>query len=181
VKATTFRADRKGDLWFLCWQASLGMWKLKMLFIEILALGARRALSLGAEMKYFFWTSVCFLVTWGALNLPGLLKYQKMWVKSLWEQDSISKNPFVSQKQSTWSHPASCQSCHPSPPRAGPRLAQVPPSAISPQRHEKAFPPWTHSLREFVWILEMSLVGCLNPDESILQILASTNSLFCDF
>lgn len=38
---------------------------------------------------------------WGELNFPGLLKYQKMWVKSLWEQDSISKNPFVSQKLST--------------------------------------------------------------------------------
>lgn len=71
-----------------------------MFFIEILALRAR-TLSLGVEMKYFFWTSVCFLVMWGALNLLGLLKYQKMWVKSLWEQDSISKNPSVSQKWST--------------------------------------------------------------------------------
>lgn len=31
-----------------------------------------------------------------------------------------------------------------------------------------------------IQILEMSRVGCLNLD-SILQIVASTNSLFCDF
>lgn len=80
---------------------------------------------------------------WGELNLPGLLKYQKMWVKSLWEQDSISKNPFVLKKRSiakpgaTWLpvspavHHLQCRTT----PSSGPLYA------ISAQRHEKAFPP----------------------------------------
>lgn len=32
-----------------------------------------------------------------------------------------------------------------------------------------------------IQILEMSRVGCLNLDSSVLQIVASTNSLICDF
>lgn len=83
--------------------------------------GSQKTFFSGAEMKYSFWTSVCFLVTWGELNLSRILKYWKMWTKSLWERDSISKNPFlfVLQRQSTanpGSHLASGQSCCPPPP-----------------------------------------------------------------
>lgn len=157
--------------------------KVKNFFIEILALGARRTLSLGVEMKYFFWTSVCFLVMWGALNLPGLLK--KCGLKASGNKIQFLKILLCHRSPLLLSlePPSFLSILRQSPSRAGPRLApsSSPPSAIRPQRHEKAFPPWTHSLWEFVRILEMSLAACLNPDESILQILVSTNSLFCDF
>lgn len=150
------------------------MWKLTIFFFLLRSwawecLGARGKVSLGAEMKYFFWTSVCFLVRWGEqLHLPGLptLKHRKMWARSLWEQSSISKNPFVSQRQVyywTWSYTTPVSpAVHHSTARAGPRLCQVPHFAISTQRHKKAFSTWTYSLWEFGSILKMSWVGCLN-------------------
>lgn len=52
-----------------------------ILFFEILGLGVpgnqRNYFSGSKNAILFFWTSVCFSVTWGEQNLPGLLKHRR--------------------------------------------------------------------------------------------------------
>lgn len=67
----------------------------KILFLRSWAwecLGTRGTISLGAKMQYFFFfgTSVCFSVTWGEQNLPGLLKHRRCG-----QEAAVNKVPFL--------------------------------------------------------------------------------------
>lgn len=79
-------------------------------------------------------------------NLPGLLKHQKMWARSLWKQNLISKSHFVLLRQSmaTPGYPAFWVSLVVLSPQTGSILDPL--QWAYRLKKQMVFPPWTHSL-----------------------------------
>lgn len=134
------------------------MWKLKNDFIENLGLWARETVLLGAEIQYFFWTSVYLAVKWEEqLDLPGLWKHWKDLDRSLGEQKSISKNPFVLQGLSPENPGAILVSVSPAtcPWQGKPTpVLGLPFHHQCVETHKKPFPPRTRSEQKLV-LLQM--------------------------
>lgn len=117
----------------------------------------------------FFWTSVCFSVTWGG-NLPGLLKHRRCGREAFGTK-------FLSKTGKSYRGnlhepgapppsvllPASASRTMPS---------QGPHPAASTQRHKKAFPSPTHSLGQFGSILK-------NPMLAAWILVNRSHRLFC--